>query len=132
MTENGVKTDLIQYVVMNNPEAERKVILRKVNNTYASLQGAQFQIFHYDRTPVKSNNETIFTSSASGVYFIDKLPYGVYYLYEKTAPTGYSSGKWFTLTISDDNTNGSRDGVTVAEITDAALLTRLNQSIGNS
>ena len=55
-----------------------------------------------------------FISNASGVYFIDKLPYGVYYLHEVTAPTGYSSGKWFTLTVKDDTAEGSRDGVTVS------------------
>ena len=140
VTENGVQTDLVQYVVMNIPEAERKVILRKVaeeNKTIRSLPGAVFQIERFDgmlieSTDVNGKKTTTFTSSASGVYFIDKLPYGVYYLFEKTAPTGYTPGKWFTLTVSNDNANGSRDGVTVAEITDAALLTRLNQSIGNS
>ena len=125
---------------MNVSKAERKVILRKVaeeNKTIRSLPGAVFQIERFDgmlieSTDINGNKTTTFTSSASGVYFIDKLPYGVYYLFEKTAPTGYASGKWFTLTVSNDNANGSRDGVTVAEITDAALLTRLNQSIENS
>ena len=118
VTENGVQTDLIQYVVMNIPEAERKVILRKVNNTYASLQGAQFQIFRYDGTQVSSNNETTFTSGANGVYFIDKLPYGVYYLHETKAPTGYADDKWFFLVISNDTADGSRDGAYVSEAYD--------------
>ena len=110
MTENGVQTDLIQYVVMNIPEAERKVILRKVvKNSYEALQGAQFQISRYDGTQVSSNNETTFTSGANGVYFIDRLPYGVYYLHE-TAPVD----KWFFLVISNDTADGSRDGVYVS------------------
>ena len=139
-TSTDPAPEVWQYQVMNVSKAERKVILRKVaeeNKTIRSLPGAVFQIERFDgmlieSTDINGNKTTTFTSSASGVYFIDKLPYGVYYLYEKTAPTGYTSGKWFTLTVSNDNANGSRDGVTVAEITDAALLTRLNQSIGNS
>ena len=124
--------NLEQYVVMNTPEAERKVILRKVSGSYASLQGAEFQIFRYDGTPVSSIDingpaTTTFESGVNGVYFIDKLSYGTYYLYEKKAPSGYTDGKWFTLTVSGDNTNGSRDGVTVAEITDEVLIAQLNQ-----
>ena len=139
-TSTDPAPEVWQYQVMNVSKAERKVILRKVaeeNKTIRSLPGAVFQIERFDgmlieSTDINGNKTTTFTSSASGVYFIDKLPYGVYYLFEKTAPTGYASGKWFTLTVSNDNANGSRDGVTVAEITDAALLTRLNQSIENS
>ncbi len=109
--------DIAKYGIMNIPEAERKVILRKVNNTYASLQGAQFQIFRYDGTQVTSNNESTFTSGANGVYFIDRLPYGVYYLHETKAPTGYADDKWFFLVISNDSNDtadGSRDGVYVS------------------
>ena len=117
-----------QYRVMNISMAERKVILRKVaDKTYTSLQNARFRIFRYDGTPVTSTDingtrTTVFVSAANGVYFIDKLPYGVYYLYEETAPTGYTDGKWFTLTVSDDN----KSGAIVAEIVDNETIARLN------
>jgi hypothetical protein len=102
------------YVVMNIPEAERKVILRKVgvpdNTAYTSLAGAEFQILRYDQTLVSSTDTagqttTTFTSGANGVYFIDTLPYGVYYLHETKAPNGYADknqGKYFCLIIDED------------------------------
>ena len=121
--------DLTQYVVIDISETERKVILRKVNETYTSLQGAEFQIFRYDGTRLLSGTEGsgTYTSTANGVYFIDKLPYGTYYLYEKTAPTGYTSGKWFTLTVGNDTDSASKDGIVIEEITDAAVIGQLTQ-----
>ncbi len=122
--------DLEQYVVMNIPEAERKVILRKTaKDDYKPLQNTKFQIYRFDGTEVingdYNSTDKAYVSLSNGVYFIDTLPYGTYYLYEKTAPSGYTDGKWFTLTVSNDNANGSRDGVTVAEINDAAHITEL-------
>ena len=117
-----------QYRVMNISMAERKVILRKVaDKTYTSLQNARFRIFRYDGTPVTSTDingtrNTVFVSAANGIYFIDRLEYGTYYLYEEKAPTGYTDGKWFTLTVSDDN----KSGAIVAEIVDNETIARLN------
>ena len=110
-------TDVDQYVVMNLSSAERKVILRKVaeeNNTIRSLPGAVFQIERFDgmlieSTDINGKKTTTFSSSANSVYFIDKLPYGVYYLHE-TAP----NNKYFFLVISNDTADGSRDGVYVS------------------
>jgi uncharacterized surface anchored protein len=126
--------DLEQYVVMNIPEAERKVILRKTaKDDYKPLQNAKFQIYRFDGTEVingdYNSTDKAYVSLSNGVYFIDTLPYGTYYLYEKTAPSGYTDGKWFTLTVSNDNANGSRDGVTVAEINDAAHITELQNFV---
>ena len=102
----------------------RKVILRKVaKDSYASLGGATFNMY-------KGNSESIFVlkdkaagtqttmntdtlkSYDSGVFWVGNLPYGVYYLYEETAPTkengtgttAYSNnaGKWFYLVVGDD------------------------------
>lgn len=56
---------------------------------------------------INGNTTTTFTSGTNGVYFIDTLPYGDYYLYEVTAE------KWFTLTVSGDTADGSRDGVVI-------------------
>jgi hypothetical protein len=63
-----------------------------------------------DRITFLSRNPiTTFTSTASGVYFIDKLPYGIYYLHETDPNAG-----WFTLTVGDDTVTGSRDGVVIS------------------
>ena len=103
-----------QYRVLNTSEGERKIILRKVNDSFAAVKNAVFQIFRFDGTPVSSgidgsgNPVTTFTSTDSGVYFIGKLPYGIYYLHE-TAP----AEKWFILTVDSDVAEGSRDGVQI-------------------
>jgi len=105
--------DIAKYGIMNTSTAERKVILRKVSNTYASLEGAVFEILRYDHTLVSSTDisgatTTSFTSGASGVYFIDMLPFGTYYLHEKTIPSGYqevtagNDGNWFILTVNEN------------------------------
>ena len=116
-TDNTSATDTVKvYEIMNLAPFERKVILRKTaESDYKPLEGAVFEIYRMDDTPVSDSTGNVnFISNASGVYFIGKLPYGVYYLHEVTAPTGYSSGKWFTLTVKDDTAEGSRDGVTVS------------------
>jgi hypothetical protein len=113
-TRQRTAGNLEQYVVMNIPEKEWKVILWKVgtsdNTTYASLAGAEFQILRYDQTPVSSTDAsgqttTTFTSGANGVYFIDTLPCGIYYLRETKAPVGYDNNnenKYFCLIIDED------------------------------
>lgn len=50
-------------------------------------------------------------SKDSGVVWIGKLPFGTYYLHE-TDPD-----KWFTLTVGEDVAPGSRDGVSIANLT---------------
>lgn len=103
--------DLVNvYTVMNVSLIERKVILRKVaQSTNDPLGGARFRIFRADMTEVVNGDyvETTgregYVSYASGVYFIDTLPEGKYYLVECAAPTGYSAnaGKVFTLEVKD-------------------------------
>ena len=109
VTENGVQTDLVQYVVMNIPEAERKVILRKVaDGNYTAISGKEFKIYSFDGTEKASG-----TSLSSGVFWIGKLPFGTYYLHE-TSPD-----KWFTLTVGKDKVDGSRDGVIITALSQA-------------
>ena len=106
--------NIARYGVMNISKAERKVLLRKVAASgYEALSGAVFQIERYDRTlvsgtDVNEDTTTSFTSGDSGVYFIDKLPYGRYYLHEITLPSGAqqvtegNDGNWFILTVSEN------------------------------
>ena len=109
-----ITPDIAKYGIMNISTAERKAILRKVSNTYTSLEGAVFEILRYDMTKItstdiKGTTTSTFTSGKSGVYFIDKLPYGTYYLHEKTIPSGYqeitagNDGNWFVLTVSEND-----------------------------
>ena len=105
--------DIAKYGIMNISTAERKAILKKVSNTYSPLDGAIFEILRYDHTLVSSTDingatTTSFTSGASGVYFIDMMPYGTYYLHETTIPSGYqkvtagNDGNWFILTVNEN------------------------------
>ena len=101
------KSAVSQYCVMNIPTAQRKAILRKVEEgTYKPLPGAVFEILRYDRTKVSSTGingatTTSFTSGNSGVYFIDKLPFGTYYLHETKNASGTEVDIWFTLTVNE-------------------------------
>ena len=102
------KSAVSQYCVMNISDVTRKVILRKVAaETYTPLEGAEFEILRYDRTPVSGKDTdgkpvTVFTSLSSGVYFIDKLPFGTYYLHETKNAGGEDVDLWFILTVNED------------------------------
>ena len=104
--------DIARHGIMNILAAERKVILRKVNGSFAPLPNKSFTIYRYDGTIAATG-----TSTDSGVIWIGKLPYGKYTLLE-------DNGASFTLTVGNDTvkiedgktveaTPGSRDGVTV-------------------
>ena len=103
--------DIAGYGIMNISAAQRKAILKKINNTFMPLDGAVFEILRYDHTKVSGkdingNATTSFTSGASGAYFIGKLPYGVYYLHETTVPSSVkqngAEGWWYTLAVNAD------------------------------
>jgi hypothetical protein len=101
--------DLAKYGVINFTEKQSNVILRKINEeaSPSPLAGAEFEIYRFDRTLVSSrdingNVTTVFTSGDNGIYFIDMMPYGTYYLYERKAPDGYAAGKWFILDVTAD------------------------------
>ena len=86
------ETDIAKYGIMNFSAVEHKVILRKVaESTNASLEGAKFRIFRADFTEIINadyvTSDKCYVSTASGVYFIDKLPDGIYYAVETGAPT---------------------------------------------
>lgn len=54
---------------------------------------------------------TRFTSGENGVYFIDTLPYGTYYLHEVVVPSSVSQNGserwWYTLTIDENGAHCS-------------------------
>ena len=112
---DGRIVDLIQYVVMNIPTAEREVILRKVNEEFVPLAGAEFEILRYDRTHVSGtdingNTVTTFVSGESGVYFCGPLPFGTYYVHETKNARGQEVDIWFILTVSADGVGYEQEG----------------------
>ena len=105
---------------MNISTVERRAILRKVSNAFTSLEGAEFEVLRYDRTPVSGTDRsgaatTSFTSTENGVYFVDMLPLGTYYLHETRIPSGYQEvtsggdGNWFILTVSESGVGYERE-----------------------
>ena len=88
---NGVQDETVPvYTFMNVSPFQRKVILRKVgedNGKYVTPSGAKFRIYGADwREIVDQEYES---DAKTGAYFVDTLPYGVYYLVETQFPTGY-------------------------------------------
>ena len=111
-TDDTSAADTVKvYEIMNLAPFERKVILRKTaQSDFKPLPGVVFEIYRMDDTLVSDSAGNVsFTSNASGVYFIGKLPYGVYYLHESSP-----NNCWFILTVKDDTAEGSRDGATVS------------------
>ncbi|MBQ7371989.1 MAG: hypothetical protein IJW67_08950, partial [Blautia sp.] len=111
--ENGqaaLSTDVAKNGIMNYSAILRKVILRKVSDTYESLSGAEFQIYRNDGSLVsikgdKDQELTSFESGVNGVYFIGDLPYGIYYLHETKVPGSMKpngdEGWWYYLIVHE-------------------------------
>ncbi len=129
--------DIAAYGIMNISKAERKTILRKINTSFAPLDGAVFEIFRYDRTKVSGtdisgNTAETFTSGTCGVYFIGDLPHGTYYVHETVIPSAYQAttsggdGNWFVLTV---NANGA--GYTAADPATASALTNTLSAVSD-
>ena len=91
--------DIAGKGIMNVSKSKRKAILKKVNSNKEPLAGAEFTIVFADNSIMKWTTDNLDESTANGVFFVGDLPYGKYYLYEKKAPTGYTSGKWYELTV---------------------------------
>ena len=101
-------------------EGSRRVILRKVSSTFEALSGAEFKIHRgsmigtlVESTDINGQKDSTFISGGSGVYFIDDLPYGTYYINETKNAGGVAVNIWFTLTVNEDgvgylNTQGEQ------------------------
>ena len=66
-----------------------------------------------ESTDINGQKDSTFISGGSGVYFIDDLPYGTYYINETKNAGGVAVNIWFTLTVNEDgvgylNTQGEQ------------------------
>lgn len=118
-TSTFTAPNIATFGIMNKSTKEHRVILKKVakdNDAITALEGAQFRVFRADMTEVVGadydSDAHCYRSLSSGVYLIDTLPEGKYYVVETGAPTDadYSgnAGKVFELTIGADGTTTQR------------------------
>ena len=102
-----------ETIFWSGAEGSRRVILRKVGNGYAPLEGASFMIYtNAACTAVATDaggerldgNGYGLVSKASGVFWIGELNYGTYYIKETGAPGGYEKNKdkVFKLIVNED------------------------------
>ena len=85
--------------VFNESDTLKKVILKKTNEAHTALGGAVFSIYKPDMTLVAENCTS---DSKNGAFFIGRLPFGVYYLRETAAPSGYPlPTEMFTLRVEE-------------------------------
>ena len=108
--------DIAKYGVLNISLTKQKAIIKKTNDNFEPLAGAQFNILRYDRTMVSSTDAngvttTTFTSGANGLYFVDNLPNGTYYIHEIVTPVGYQTlaggDNWYRLTVNNSGVSVS-------------------------
>lgn len=93
--------DIAAFGIMNTSAVKRRVILKKINESYAALEGAKFDILSADFAPVITGCR----SGTGGIFWVGELALGTYYIHETEVPAGYDSGKtWFILTVDQDGT----------------------------
>jgi len=112
--------DIAAYGIMNVSTTQPKMILRKIDESYTSLEGAVFEIYSYDMTKLDLSSDNLGPSDVNGVFFIGNLPYGYYYLHETTCPDGIKTnpsgdGWWYTLRVDEQGTVMLRGGAPSAE-----------------
>ena len=97
--------DIAAYGIMNVSTVTQKVILDKITNTKDTLPGAVFELLAYDRSVMEASLTSGTADEESmrygGAFYVGRLPQGIYYVHEKTVPSGYDGTKtWWTLTVS--------------------------------
>lgn len=145
-TDTAEAPNIATFGIMNKSVREHKVILAKVGEELAALEGAMFRVFRADMTevvgPDYDNTDHCYKSLASGVYLIDTLPEGKYYVVEVGAPTkedGESTtdynqnvGKVFELTINSGGVTQKLINGTQLVSNDATNAQQYLYSVGHS
>ncbi|MDO4805775.1 MAG: MBG domain-containing protein [Coriobacteriales bacterium] len=145
-TDMAEAPNIATFGIMNKSVREHKVILAKVGEELAALEGAMFRVFRADMTevvgPDYDNTDHCYKSLASGVYLIDTLPEGKYYVVEVGAPTkedGESTtdynqnvGKVFELTINSGGVTQKLINGTQLVSNDATTAQQYLYSVGHS
>lgn len=103
----GIKGDGVQVVWGTDPMGSRRVILRKVDETYGTVQNAEFTVYRGSSiVSVDGKELKDLKSGTGGAFWIGTLPYGTYYLHETTVPNGYQklsdNDNWYILTVNED------------------------------
>ena len=93
------------YVYWSGVKGSRRVILRKIDNTYASVSGKTFTIYKGSATtPYQPKGESALAglqSGLSGCFWIGDLPYG-WYIVEEGA-----SGPYFYIVVTESGNYGT-------------------------
>ncbi|MBQ7603978.1 MAG: InlB B-repeat-containing protein [Clostridia bacterium] len=112
--EDGKTYDLnstlvpITVTFTNGPAKKVRVILRKIDNTLATVEGARFAIYRSNKTTLVNPDAINLESGKSGAFWIGELATGTYYIKETTTPDGYKTLdggiNWFSLKVNSDGT----------------------------
>ena len=100
------------YVYWSGVSGSRKVILRKVNGVYESLENRSFTIYRGTSSTAYKPKDEIkplenLVSGASGCFWVGTLPYGTYILEEDM---GDNPNKFFYIVIDDAGVFCTLDG----------------------
>lgn len=103
--------DIRAYGILNVSDLSRKVLLKKTDNSFTPLAGAEFDVLRYDRTAVAQGCK----SGNGGYFWIGTLPYGTYYIHETQTPSGVKTaagGWWYTVSVSASGVSCTRQSAT--------------------
>lgn len=133
MAADSASSDESEYVYWTGIAGSRKVILRKVDSTYAPEKDREFKIFQGSSTSPLAEEQ----SGASGCFYIGMLSYG-WYVLEEVEPHKYfyivvtSSGVYGTVNDSGENIVGGYDTRQEAETVAKESYATLSAASGST
>lgn len=123
--------------IMNHSKLMIPVILSKINTQLKPLPDAIFKLYSFDGMEIGQDldgdgvKDYEFSSDATGVFFVGRLPLGLYYVEEVKAPEGYHRPEYYlmfqvteegikTLKQNNDGSTSFELSNTITEVKDAA------------